>query len=254
MGALYGTAEGKGELLLENPNGQEKAEPAEDVAKLVSGRGVRLAVLSACESSRRDQVNPWTGIVPALTRVGIPAVVGMQFKIYDASAIAFSSIFYQTLAAGEPVDTAVREGRLAIYFNRSSDDERDWGVPVLYLRAEEEEGVLFPKADGNGSQPTETNKKSATPRPQIPQSDDIDQHALRIKMIQRLGPTDLDAVCQTVDALLKKKGIILQVNVSIVGGSNLPAQVLNLIQYLDRRGYLPYLVAALREEAPDTTW
>ncbi len=263
MGARYGTMEGKGELLLEDPNGQEKAEPAEDVAKLVSGRGVRLAVLSACESSRRDQVNPWTGIVPALTRAGIPAVVGMQFKVYDANAIAFSSIFYQTLAAGEPVDTAVREGRLAIYFNRSNDDERDWGVPVLYLRAEEEEGVLFPRADGSNPQAvTKTAEKDKPlmpePPPQIPWNEDIDRRVLRIKMVWHLGPTDLEMVCQTVEDLLKRTGVPLptdgRINVDSLRGPTLPAQIQSLIEYCHRRGYLGHLVAALRMERPDTDW
>jgi hypothetical protein len=257
MGALYGTVEGKGELLLEDPNGQEKAEPAEDVAKLVSGRGVRLAVLSACESSRRDQVNPWTGIVPALTRAGIPAVVGMQFKIYDTNAIVFGSFFYQSLAAGESIDTAVREGRLAIYLNRNSDDERDWGVPVLYLRAEEEEGVLFPNSAGDGTKRNggATGGGTITRPPALPSRGDINPVTLRKAMVKRYAPPySLDTVCQVAEQLLRESGINLQVNVAIAGGNTLEAQVLNLIQYFDRRGYLPYLMVALREDAPDTDW
>ncbi len=41
-----------------------------------------------------------------------------------------------------------------------------------------------------------------------------------------------------------------QVDPEIVGGSGKPAQVLNLIQYLDRRGYLDYLVKAVRRARP----
>lgn len=201
--------------------------------------------------------------MPALTRAGIPAVVGMQFKVYDANAIAFSSIFYQTLAAGEPVDTAVREGRLAIYFNRSNDDERDWGVPVLYLHAEEEEGVLFPRADGSNPQAvTKTAEKDKPlmpePPPQIPWNEDIDRRVLRIKMVWHLGPTDLEMVCQTVEDLLKRTGVPLptdgRINVDSLRGPTLPAQIQSLIEYCHRRGYLGHLVAALRMERPDTDW
>lgn len=258
MGKRYGSLEGAGSVILLGDNRHAQPFPAESLALSLTGRGVRLAVLTACEVAQRDAVNVWTGVVPALTRAGIPAVVGMQYRILDVNAVAFSKAFYRALAAGQPIDAAVNDGRLAI-FNRDSNDEsrRDLGVPVLYLRVEEEEGVLFPKADGNGPQPvTETNKKVArpAPEPQIPRNEDIDQRALRIKMTQHLSPIDLDVVCQTVQKLLEEKGIKLQVNVSMVGGSNLPAQILNLIQYLDRRGYLGYLVAALRLERPDQDW
>src|SRR5262249_41167625 len=78
----------------------------------------------------------------ALTRAGVPAVLGMQYTVRDPNAISFSQRFYRALAAGQPIDAAVSDGRLAI-FNRSSNDERDWGGPVLYLRTEE--AIIFPK-------------------------------------------------------------------------------------------------------------
>lgn len=143
LGLAYGSVEGKGYLVLMGEEQQPALFPAEKLALSLAARGVRLAVLGACEASRRDQVNAWTGVVPALTKAGIPAVLGNQYTIKDVNAIAFSRSFYRALAAGQPIDAAVTDGRLAI-FNRSSDDDRDWGVPVLYLRAEE--GVLFPKS------------------------------------------------------------------------------------------------------------
>lgn len=87
-------------------------------------------------------MNAWTGVVPALTRAGIPAVVGNQYQIKDSNAIAFSRSFYRALTGGESVDAAVTNGRQAI-FTLSGLDDRDWGVPVLHLRTDET--VLFPK-------------------------------------------------------------------------------------------------------------
>jgi hypothetical protein len=143
LGLAFRSMAGKGFLVLLDQDRRAKLFPADRLARNLAGRGVRLAVLGACEAGRRDQVNAWTGVVPALTRAGIPAVVGMQYTIHDNSAIAFSRRLYRALADGQPIDAAVTDGRLAI-FNRSSDDERDWGVPVLYLRAGE--GVLFPRS------------------------------------------------------------------------------------------------------------
>jgi hypothetical protein len=140
---VSGSLVGTGHLVLLDDRGGPYLFPAEKLAQNLRGRGVRLAVLGTCEGGRRDQVNAWTGVVTALTRAGIPAVVGMQYTIRDTNAIAFSRRFYRALAAGQPIDAAVTDGRLAI-FNRSGDDERDWGVPVLYLRSDA--GVLFPRS------------------------------------------------------------------------------------------------------------
>ena len=93
----------------------------EKLAINLKGRGIRLAILGACEGGRRDEINPWTGVAPALTKASIPAVVGMQYTIRDANAIAFSRQFYRALAAGQPIDAAVTEGRLAI-FNQADDE------------------------------------------------------------------------------------------------------------------------------------
>lgn len=143
MGDALGSEGGEGTLALTDEAGHAVDFPARKLAMNLAGRGVRFAMLGACESSKVDQINAWTGIAPALTLAGIPAVVGMQFKVRDPNAIAFSNILYDSLAAGLTIDEAVAKGRLAIY-TLGDPDERDWGVPVLYLRADE--GVLFPRA------------------------------------------------------------------------------------------------------------
>jgi hypothetical protein len=86
-------------------------------------------------------------------------------------------------------------------------------------------------------------------------AENVDQVALRKAMVKRfLPPYSLDTVCQVVEQLLKESGIQLQVNMALVGGATLETQALNLIQYLDRPGYLSYLLAALHEEAPEIKW
>src|SRR5262249_28666222 len=73
---------------------------------------------------------------------GVPAVVGMQYEVEDAAAIAFSQMFYTSLAAGLSIDEATSAGRLAMLGN-AGEESVEWGVPVLYMRAFD--GVLFPK-------------------------------------------------------------------------------------------------------------
>ena len=89
-----------------------------------------LVVLNACEGGRAIKDDPFAGVAQALVREGMPAVVAMQFKISDQSALVFSKEFYEALAQSDSVDQAVFEARHALVSERSVD----WGNPVLYLR------------------------------------------------------------------------------------------------------------------------
>jgi hypothetical protein len=55
----------------------------------------------------------------------------MQLPISDRAAIAFSEAFYHSLAAGEPVESAVVDGRLAV--SLALPDSWEWATPVLFL-------------------------------------------------------------------------------------------------------------------------
>lgn len=121
-----------------------------DAAQLginLHGNGVRLAMLGGCETGRRDGVNVWSGIAPALIKAQIPAVVAHQLPITDVCAIAFSKHVYQALVGGLPIERAVAAGRIAAY--NADTSGRDWGVPVLYMHAAD--GQLFSVADDETS-------------------------------------------------------------------------------------------------------
>lgn len=234
MGAEFGTQVGKGALVLVGEDGGAELFPVEKLAQNLVGRSIRLAVFGACETARRDQLNAWTGVAPALARAGIPAVVAMQYTVRDTNAIAFSRRFYRALASGETIDAAVTDGRLAI-FNRSALDERDWGVPVLYLRTPG--GILFPAGE------QETVVKPPPPTT-------VDKRALRGLMISSFNMEDLQALCWDAEGSLEEAGIELSVSLEMVGGGSKTAVVMNLIDYFDRRGYLDYLVQAVRNARP----
>ena len=139
-----GSTAGAGSLILTGDDGSAVPMEAEKLAAELSGRGIRLAVLGACEAAERDMETPWSGVASALVAKGIPAVIGMRYTVFDHSAIAFSRRLYQALVAGKSIDSAVSEGRLGIY-QRGGSSERDWGVPVLYMRTNN--NVLFPKRE-----------------------------------------------------------------------------------------------------------
>jgi hypothetical protein len=143
--AIYEQASQKGQIILEGEGEDDDYGSdfyrGEQLAQLLRNAGVRLAVLGACETGRRAGQNVWSGVAPALTRQKIPAVIAHQFKILDKNAIWLTAKVYHRLLAGYTIDEALSEARQAI--SQQNDlENRDWGVPVLYLH--DQTGVLFP--------------------------------------------------------------------------------------------------------------
>jgi hypothetical protein len=138
MGPAFGSQIGSGGIVLAGSDNQPAPASAEQLAETLRGKGVRLVVLGACETGRRDGINVWSGVAAALLKAGIPAVVAMQYTINDSLAAAFSEALYRGLVAGFTIDEAVSLGRAAIRVetsNKQMRQIRDWGAPVLYLRA-----------------------------------------------------------------------------------------------------------------------
>ncbi len=103
---------------------------------------LKLAFLNSCKGAETSSTAPLAGMAYRLVKQGIPAVVAMQYAIYDDAAILFSQEFYRSLFKGYArgrVEFAVSHAR-----NRLLGEfpgERDIGAPVLFMRASE--GLLF---------------------------------------------------------------------------------------------------------------
>jgi hypothetical protein len=151
--AQTGEAVGAGQIVLVKDKDTRAPQllDAGNLAIRLQAAGVRVVLLGACESGRRDGVSAWTAIAPSLVERGTPAVVAMQYEVLDGAAVSFSQMFYSSLAAGLSVDEAVSAARLAMLGAEIGNTE--WGVPVLYMRASD--GVLFPR-------PAERESQTAT--------------------------------------------------------------------------------------------
>jgi hypothetical protein len=110
----------------------------------------RLVVLNACQGATTSTGQAISGLAPNLVQRGLPAVVAMRYPIPDDTAIVFAGEFYQALTHETPaaVDVAVANGRRAIYQD-VDPARRDWGIPNVFLRADD--GTIFapPKADAD---------------------------------------------------------------------------------------------------------
>ncbi len=139
----------RGKIILETDDNAEDRYASDQLAVNLANAGVRLAVLGACSSAARDEGGAWTGVAPALVRENLPAVLAMHYPVQDLNAARFMAHLYTRLLGGYTIDEAVFEGRQAL-FSQAGLENRDWGLPVLYLRARD--GLLFPLApEGAGA-------------------------------------------------------------------------------------------------------
>jgi hypothetical protein len=134
----FGRWRGAGYLILADDNNSAVPVSGEDVAALLSERGVRLVTLGACETATSGTDDAWGSVATAMLEDRIPCVVAMQFTVYSELAVAFLTTIYETLVDGRTIDEAVSQGRAAIRalsYGRYAD-ARDWGTPVLYSRVD----------------------------------------------------------------------------------------------------------------------
>ncbi|VVB87982.1 CHAT domain protein [uncultured archaeon] len=121
----------KGYLILETEDGTAREMDNGAISDLLTGRNVRLVVLSACQSGKTSNKEAYADLASHLARKNIPAVVAMQYSILDLSATKFASIFYQALI-NKPVDLALTETRIVMK-NAEKSNGVDFATPVLYL-------------------------------------------------------------------------------------------------------------------------
>lgn len=105
----------EGYIALEKENRKTDPLHAKQLARLLADHtSLRLVVLNSCEGARSSQRDIISSTSSILVRRGIPAVVAMQYAISDQAAIEFSRSFYESIAAGYPVDTSMAEARKAV--------------------------------------------------------------------------------------------------------------------------------------------
>jgi len=124
-------ADGEGWLVLDRPDGQWDRVPASQLLPLFGE--TRLVVLCACQGGMVGEGGLLTGVAPALSAAGVPAVVAMQLTVRATAATRFSEVMYRALARGDSVQRAVVQARQALYVEEA--DAASWYVPTLTIRA-----------------------------------------------------------------------------------------------------------------------
>lgn len=131
---------GEGGLLLEHERRVRDLLPASTLASFFAGKPMpRLVILASClsaEPGRDPASGPFASVAAALVAAGLPAVVAMQTKVRNRSAIRFTERLYRRLVEGDPIEAAVSDARIALQAGR--EELLDWAVPVLFVRGQAE--------------------------------------------------------------------------------------------------------------------
>jgi hypothetical protein len=106
---------------------------AADLAAVARDSDLSLVFLNACYLADEDQIDParpWEegGMVDGLVRNGVPAAVGMRWKMGDDNASKLIKRFYEELLRGQPIERALMWAR------QDLRQEADWVNPVLTKR------------------------------------------------------------------------------------------------------------------------
>jgi tetratricopeptide (TPR) repeat protein len=151
---VYDPHLGLGELCFENPADAAANKPerraelidAEKLGGLLRQRRVPVFVLEACQTAMADQ-EVRASVAARLLQAGVGSVLAMTHAVLVETARRFTDRFYQALAAGERIGSAM----VAAEHHLRDDPTRgkagghgaltlqDWFVPVLF---QEEEGDL----------------------------------------------------------------------------------------------------------------
>jgi tetratricopeptide (TPR) repeat protein len=160
---------GEGEILFEDGRRGTSNVPGCWLADQLRDRiSLRLVFLNTCRTARSVAPSPFGGVATALVQAGVPAVLAMQFPIADSAAIVFSETVYRCLAAGDPIDAAVTEGRHAMAAR--TPKLLAWGTPVLFSHVPD--GRLFisgrPKPSKTTTVPPPSTASALRPLHQLP--------------------------------------------------------------------------------------
>ncbi|MCP4360656.1 MAG: CHAT domain-containing protein [Chloroflexi bacterium] len=160
---------GLGSLLMEDELGGQKSVSEQSLSIILrNAPSLRLVVLNACETTQADFLEEQLGVAQSLADADVPAIVAMQFAISDKAALVFAKDFYQVIAEGASIDTAVTWGRIAIQTEFEESATKEWGTPVLYLQSPD--GHIF--TDLLGEQPKHQKK---TPEEDVEEAADISE-------------------------------------------------------------------------------
>ena len=125
--------DGLGYFAFEDERGNADLRSSLEIRQeLFAGSSVQCAFISGCQSGKAPPVEALGGVCQGLVGEEVPLAIGWAASIADNIATQFAATFYNTLAAGQPVDRALTQARLSIKKLCEEQGDPSWTLPVLY--------------------------------------------------------------------------------------------------------------------------
>jgi len=123
-------------VLVDGKTQQSDYMSASQLATLLSGKNVCLALLSACLTGAGNAADDFSIVATALLRAGLPAVVANHVSISTKSIATFVGSLYAKLLSCGNIDEAVMEARVQLATDLAGTTGTgaviEWGIPSLY--------------------------------------------------------------------------------------------------------------------------
>ncbi len=100
---------------------------------LADHQSLLLVILGVCKGGHNNSEQIFSSAAAALVCQGVPSVVSMQSDVTYKGVMKFACLFYESLLAGQPFDTAIAEARIALSLEEI--DSFEWTSPVVYVRS-----------------------------------------------------------------------------------------------------------------------
>ncbi len=162
-GEVGGGGINTGYLVFEDQEGKSAPITAETLGDMLNRQKVGLMVLSACQSATVAGEDALGSVAARLNHAGIPSVLAMSYSVLVTTSRQLFAKFYQRLARGEAIGTALDSARRDLYLNKERGERQrgqeriilklqDWFLPALYQAGKDT--------------PLLTRTRTPTPQPQ----------------------------------------------------------------------------------------
>lgn len=201
--------------------------------ELFSGSSVQCAFISGCQTGKAPPVEALGGICQGMVGEEVPLAIGWAASIADNIATQFAATFYNTLAAGQPVDRALTQARLSIKKLCVEQGDPSWTLPVLYS-ATSQRFIFDPDM-----QPVSKLRKGAVQSPLPGMTEGYAKPFIgRRREIQELLPALQEGSVQTV-------------LITGLGGTGKSTLATRLARKLEADGFIPIPVPSSNRPSPD---
>jgi hypothetical protein len=112
----------------------------------------------------------------------VPAAFGIVGSIRYAAKQFCTEGFYRAILTGQPIETAITQGRQTVY--RRSAESREWALPVLYTQAPESI-IMRPSKESANQAPLDFSTSAPAGNGATGKSEERAMLEIRLKILQR---------------------------------------------------------------------